>query len=50
MQTVCTIIFRAYYFPVKRKYANGLKHQTQARMGATRPAGIEKGENTSSSK
>lgn len=34
VQTICTIIFRVYCYPMKRKYANGLKYQTQALMGA----------------
>gem|GEM_PF-3091209 len=38
VQTICTIIFRVYCYPMKRKYANGLKYQTQALMGATRLA------------
>ena len=37
-KTVLGISIRCYGCSVKSKHANGLKHQTQALMGATRPA------------
>ena len=37
-EIVLGISIRCYGCPVKHKHANGLKHQTQALMGATRLA------------
>ena len=37
-KTVLGNSIRCYGCSVKSKHANGLKHQTQALMGATRPA------------